>query len=479
MIRSNKSVNQGIQYRMLSEDQCLDIHNAVLEVLESVGMNVESEEAAEIFKKAGAFVDGSIVKIPSQMVEKALKSVPSRIVLADRNGNRKIEAGGYNAYFGPGPTNVFINDPYDGKRRKPKSEDTINAMRVIDALQNIDFAMDFGSITDVPSETNDMHILKIMMNNTTKPLFHWAKTLKNQMAQMEMVSAVAGGLAEFQKNPFVCWITTASSPLIQPKCELEKLMYNAENLLPNCHVSAPMSGGTAPVTPAATVVLSIAETLFGVILSQLVREGSPCFIGCVDGPVDMKTMVMSYGNPEFQLMNAAFAEMGHYYDIPTWGTAGCTDSKILDQQSAIESTISIMIQALSGANLIHDVGYMESGTLNGLEMLVMGDEIIGYTRKILGGLDVSSTKLAVDVIKDVGPHGHFFGHEHTVNHFRELWSSSLLDKNRYDGWEIEGKQSMGDRITAKVRNLIETHRTETLSDEINDILAKIIDDTEK
>jgi len=479
MNKSNYVVNAGVKFQVLTEDQCKDIHSAVLEVLENIGMSVKSPKALEIFKKSGAFVENDLVKIPSYLVEKAIRTAPSRIVLADRKGNRKLVLEGYNAYYGPGPTNVFIIDPYTGERRKPQSQDTVNAMRVVDGLPNIDFAMDFGSITDAPAETNDVHSLKIMLEGTTKPIVHWAKNLKNQMAMTEMVSAVAGSLEEFQKNPFVAWFTTASSPLIQTEDAMERLIYCAENLLPNCHVSAPMSGGTAPVTPAGTLVISLAETLFGVVLSQLVREGSPCFIGCVDGPVDMKTMIMSYGNPEFQLMNAAFAEMGHFYQLPTWGTAGCTDSKVVDEQAAIEATVSVFMQALTGANLIHDVGFAEGGTLNNLGQLVLGDEIIGYTRRIIQGIEINETSLAVNVIKEAGPSGHFLNKQHTFDHFRELWSPSLLDKNRYDGWKAEGSKTLGEKISMKVKHLIENHCPEPLSTEVQEKLAQIIVDSEK
>lgn len=474
MNKSNHVVNQGVKFQLLSNDQCQDIHSAVLEVLENVGMSVQSPKALEVLKKGGAFVENDMVKIPSYLVEKAIRTAPSRVVLSDRKGNRQMALEGYNAYYGPGPTNVFIIDPYTGERRQPTSQDTVNSMRVVDGLPNIDFAMDFGSITDAPVPTNDIHLLKIMLENTTKPIVHWAKSLDNQKVQTELVTAVAGSLEEFQRSPFVCWFTTASSPLIQTKEALERLMYCAENLLPNCHVSAPMSGGTAPVTSAGTVVISIAEALFGVVLSQLVREGAPCFIGCVDGPVDMKTMIMSYGNPEFQLMNAAFAEMGHFYQLPTWGTAGCTDSKVVDQQAAIEATASVMMQALTGGNLIHDVGFMEGGTVNGLGQIVMDDEIIGYTRKIMKGLEVTKETLAVDVIKLTGPKGHFFDKQHTFNHFKELWAPSLLDKNRYDGWKAEGSLTLGDRINKKVIDLIENHRPDPLAPEVQEQLARIV-----
>jgi len=478
MIRSNKTLNDGIRFGLLSRDQLADIHQAVLDILEIVGMHVQSDKAVNMLRQAGANVNGSLVKLPSCLVEKALASVPSRVVLWDRSGNKKLNLGGYNSYFGPGPTNVCILDPLTGERRLPTSADTANAVKVVDALPNIDFVMDFGSITNAPSETNDLHLLKIMLNHTDKPILHWAKTLKNQIAMVEMTAAAVGGIDAYRERPSVCWFTTASSPLIQTDQAIERLMYCAENRIPNCHVSAPMAGGTAPVTGAGTVALAVAEALFGVVLSQVVREGAPCFMGCVAGPIDMKTMIMSYGNPEFQLMNAAFAEMGHFYDIPTWGTSGCTDAKVVDQQAAIEASISILLQNFVGANLIHDNGFLEGGTLNSLEQITMCDEIIGYARRILQGLRITDESLAVDVIQQAGPHGNYFDKEHTFNHFRELWRPTLLDKNKYDGWVSEGKTTMGQRINGKVRSLMEIPTAPKLSAEMNVRLGEIISQAE-
>ena len=475
MIRSNKTVNEGIRFGLLSHDQMQDIHHSVLDILENIGMNVQSKKAITILQQAGARVEGSLVKLPSYLVENCLVSVPSRIVLWDRQGKQKINLSGYNSYFGPGSSNVYISDPYTGERRIPTSTDTINAIRVVEALPNIDFAADFGTISDAPAETNDLHLLKIMMNHTHKPILHWAKNLKNQQAMTEMVAAVSGSLDAFIERPSVCWFTTAVSPLIQTEDALECLMYCAENMIPNCHVSAPISGGTAPVTGAGTVALSLAETMFGVVLSQLVRKGAPCFMGCVDGPIDMKTMIMSYGNPEFQLMNAAFAEMGHYYHIPTWGASGCTDSKIVDQQAAIEAAFSVITQSFVGANLINDNGYLEGGTLASLEQLAMCDEIIGYARRMLMGLTVTDESLATDVIGQAGPRGNYFDKDHTFKHFRELWRPTLLDRNKFEVWVEDGKTTMGERLNAKVKYLIENHRQQTiLSDEINLQLSKII-----
>ncbi len=475
MIRSNKTVNERVCFGLLSHDQMQDIHNSVLDILENIGMHVQSKKAIKILKQAGARVEGSLVKLPAYMVENCLLAVPSRIVLWDRAGNRKINLSGYNSYFGPGSSNVYIMDPYTGERRIPSSTDTINAMGVIDALPNIDFATDFGTISDAPVETNDLHLLKIMMNNTRKPILHWAKNLKNLMAMTEMVAAVSGSLESFVERPSVCWFTTAVSPLIQTEEALECLMYCAENMIPNCHVSEPMSGGTAPVTGAGTIALSLAESMFGVVLSQLVRKGAPCFMGCVDGPIDMKTMIMSYGNPEFQLMNAAFAEMGHYYNIPTWGASGCTDAKVIDQQAAIEAVFSIIDQSFVGANLIIDNGFLEGGTLGSLEQLAMCDEIIGYARRILMGLAITDESLATDVIGQAGPGGNYFDKDHTFKHFRELWRPTLLDRNKYEVWVKDGKTTMGERVKAKVKYLIENHSNKgILSEKINMKLARII-----
>ena len=475
-MRSNYKSNSTIQFKTLSREQCDILHYATLEVLSDTGVIVQEKRSLELLKKSGAFVNGNQVRIPPALVEKAISTTPSSVALYDRKGNRKMRLEGENFYFGPGPSTTYTIDPYTGERRYPKKQDTRNAAKIIDALPNIDFAMDFGTIKDVPTEIADIHLLHALLENTTKPIIHWGFNAKNLETIVDICLAVAGDLEELQKYPFISLFSTSNTPLQHSEEAIEKLVFTAEKNLPAIYVSAPMAGGTSPVTLAGTVIVALAECLSGLVIHQLVREGAPFVMGGVPAPTDMNTMVMSYGNPEFNLMHAAFAEMAHYYKIPMWGTAGCSDSKALDEQSAIEATASIMMSAMSGANLIHDVGYLEGGTTSSVGQLVMCDEIIGFVKRMIRGVEVNDVTLALEVIKKVGPAGHFVTDEHTFNNFkRELWIPKILDKNQYQVWCDKGKITCGQRAMEKARYIIENHISEPLPEKAKVKIDAILD----
>jgi trimethylamine--corrinoid protein Co-methyltransferase len=163
-----------------------------------------------------------------------------------------------------------------------------------------------------------------------------------------------------------------------------------------------------------------------------------------------------------------------------FSTAGCSDAKILDQQAAIEAAVSVVIAALSGANLIHDVGYLESGLLGSFDMLVMSNEIIGMAKHILGGVAVTPETLAVDVIEQVGPGGHYLTQDHTRRHFRtEFWFPTLMDRQMRRAWETGGKKTMGDQVRAKVLDILDHHEPAPIHPEVEARLKEIIAQADK
>jgi len=198
------------------------------------------------------------------------------------------------------------------------------------------------------------------------------------------------------------------------------------------------------------------------------------------GILDMKTALMAMGAPENNLALAAQAEVAQSFNLPTWGLAGATDSKMLDAQAGIESAFSILSQGLSGLNLIHDVGYLAAGMACSLEQLVMGNEVVGMTKRFVEGITVNSETIARQIIEDVGPGGHFLVQQHTMDHFKkELWNAKLMNRQTIDAWKSAGKPSMEDRVKEEVRMISETHKPAPLSDKILSELDRLKKEGEK
>ena len=471
-VRGRYTTNKTPVFRMLSEHQQKEIYQAAVEILERTGAVVHDKETLELFKDAGCWMEGERVRFPAGLTEWAVASAPSRILLYDRDGNRKMVLEGRNTYYGPGPTNTYHRDPYTGERRRPVVSDNENAGKVCDALENIDFAMDLGTPTGVTDTLADVYAFKALVTNCRKPIVHWGFDIEQYEYMIEMAAEIVGGMENLQKRPFFCLYSEPSSPLVHSREAIAKAVFAAKKRVPIVYTPCVMLGGTTPATLAATIALGVAESLVGIIASQLVRVGSPIIMGGVYAIMDMKTTVFSYGSPEFHAMQAGIAEVAHYMGIPVFGTAGCTDSHTLDGQAAGEAAMSIFIAAQSGANLVHDVGYTGSGSMGSLYQLVMCDEIIGMVKRFMRGIPVNDFTLALDVIDSVGPGGHFLAQPHTMQNFKsETWFPSLMSRLRHDGWkQMEGGTTMGERVAEKMRDILKNHEVPALPD---DVLKKI------
>lgn len=474
-MRTNLTNYATPQFRVLSDDQVEQIYLGSLELLESPGTRVHEEEARTLLAQAGATVDGEMVRIPAGLVRELLSSVPERIALGNRDGERTMLLESHRIYYGTGSDCPFIIDAETGERRQFLKSDVEDAARVVDACPNMDFLMSLGLTSDVPTYSYDRHQAAAMLRNTVKPLVLTSMSRDGLSDIAEMYYLLRGGRDAFEVNPgFVAYLEP-TTPLLHSKAAMEKLIFAAERRIPAIYTPCPIAGATAPVTPAGAMALGVAEFLAGMVVSQLKRRGAPLIMGGVISPMDMRTTIVTYGSPELHLMSAGMTDIAHWLRIPMFSTAGCSDSKCLDEQAAIEAALSIMAAGLSGANLIHDVGFLESALIGSHEMVVLSDEVVGMVKRFLSGVEVNAETLALDVIKEVAPGGNFLAHEHTARNMRKaIWFPKLMDRGKYDSWKESGAKTMGDRIRERVREILATHEVAPLPTEIAASIAKIL-----
>lgn len=463
-MRSNYSVQASPRFGVLSEHQMADIHSASLEILWHTGSRMYCQEALDLLARGGADIsDGSLVRIPPHLLEWALRTAPPRVVLANRNGERVVALEDNKTYYGTGSDCPNILDHQTGERRLFRKEDIAQGIRLCDALSNIDFVMSMGLASDAPIKTSDRHQFEAMLLNTVKPIVFTAHDLDGIRDIVDMAAAAVGGLDALRRSPTLILYAEPTTPLVHTRESVEKLLFMAENNLPVLYAPGMLRGGTAPVTLAACLALANAESLTGLLVSQLKREGAPLVLGGGALVMDMRTMVSSYGAPELQLAGAALADMAHYYGLPRFSSAGASDSKVVDQQALIEGTISVLMQALSGSNLVHDVGFLECGLTSSFEMVVAIDEVIAMVKQIVKTVEINDETLALDLIHRVGPGGSFIAEDHTARHFRGVWFPRLLNRQNYEAWAAEGKQTMGDRLRQRVSDILATHKPQALS----------------
>ena len=476
---SNFKVNVTPQFRMLSDDQIAELHQGTLEVMRRTGVQVEEPAAVDILAKGGCWVDGKRVRFPAHLVEWAIAVTPPRVLLCDRLGRPAVALQGERAYFGTGTDTPNVVDPYSGERRPATKQDVANISRVVDALPHYSFVSSSGIASDVSESISDVHHFEAMVSNTVKPVLFTAWSLDNLKDIIEMAEVVAGGPEALQRNPFCVLYTEPISPLTLGLEATQKLMYMAEKGLPTIFTPGVLTGASGPVTIAGGLIQGSAEMLAGFVLAQLIREGTPLVYGGGVLPMDMLTTLMAYGAPEFMMGVCALKDMARYYQLPMFHFAGCSDAKTFDQQATIEGSLWVMIAALNGGNLVHDLGYIESGVTTSYQQLVVMDEVVGMVARFMEGIVVSEETMALDVIDQVGPGGHFLGEVHTRRHFRENWYPTLLDRTSYETWVENGSLTLGDRAAARARELLETHQPEALSPEVADRLAAIVAQAEE
>jgi trimethylamine--corrinoid protein Co-methyltransferase len=473
-IRGNYAVHQTPQFRMLSDDQVVEVHQATLEVLRRTGVRVEEPTAVEVFAKAGCWVDGKRVRIPAQLVESAIQTAPSRVMLCDRQGEPAVALQGERAYFGTGSDTPHIVDAYTGERRRVVKQDVADLSRVLDGLPHMGFMMCSGIASDVPEQISDLHHFEAMVSNTTKPIVFTAWSLQNLEDIIAMAECVAGGEEALQNKPFCALYTEPISPLVLGKEATQKLMYMARKGLPTVFTPGLLTGASGPVTIAGGLAQGNAEMLAGFVLAQSIRAGAPLVYGGGIFPLDMHTTLMSYGAPESIMGTCALKDMARHYGLPMFHFAGCSDAKTFDQQASLEGALWVMAAALNGGNLVHDVGYIDNGLTTSYQQLVVMDEVVGMVNRFMQGVEVSDETTALDVIDRVGPGGHYLGDEHTLKHFKRNWFPTLFDRSTYAAWASQGKPTLGDRAAARARQLLEAHRCPPLPDEVAKELAAIV-----
>lgn len=472
---SNLRQARSPRYDRLTPADCARLHDASLSILERTGVRLMDAEAVERMRAAGARVgDDGRVFVPGSLVEWGLSVAPRSVTLHDRSGAPKLVLEGDNAYFGPGSDCMWIIDHRTGERRKAVLEDAREGLTLVDALPNMDFGMSMFLPSDVPPELADRHQAAIMLAHTTKPLVVVTYDVEGMLDAIEMAEAVAGGAEALRVRPNVAYYINVTRGLVHNGDSLRKLQVLAAKGLPALWIPVTSGATTGPVTMAGNIALNNAGVLVGIVLAQLVREGTPVVVPGFGGDaLDLRTMVDPYAEPDHR---GAVPSLAHHYGLPMFSLAGGSDSKVVDQQAATDAALTMLVDALAGGHLIHDSGYLESGLTGSLAQVAICDEIAAWIRAAIVPFEINDETLALDLINEIGPDGSFLEADHTLAHYRERWYPSLVERMNRPAWEARGSRTLGERAAARVESVLASHRPVALPDivtmEINAILNR-------
>ncbi|MFP4194084.1 MAG: trimethylamine methyltransferase family protein [Desulfobacterales bacterium] len=481
--RTNLTENQHVRFSFLSEGQKRLIFNQVLTILQHTGVKVQHNQARALLEYNGCRIKNERVYIPSHVVKKALASVPPVTNIYSRSGEvaLRIEQGYTN--FGPGPTCPNFIDPFTFERRKYTRQDAAMVAGLCDALESIGFVMSLGLVSDAPSGKEGLCEFAEMIQNSGKPPIAWCFSTEHCRAIHQIGVAVAGGPEEFEQKPNYLFYNEPISPLLSDFNAIDKVMYCAENNIPQIFAPASTGGGTVPATHAAHIAVTLAESIMGVVIAQTINPGACIIIGGTQSILDMREAVFAYGAPELSSLEAGLTEMGEYLGFPVFSAAGCSDSKAMDAQAAIESALSIHSAMLSGPNLVHDVGFLESGMCGSPFQLVLADEIIEKSGFMAKGVLVNEETLARKQIQAAGPGGDF--RKITEQRAKKPQPSGDA-REEHKGLSEELKNagrvfsSMPRRILDKTRFLVNSRPdpAERIPEEVRARIAQILEEAE-
>jgi trimethylamine--corrinoid protein Co-methyltransferase len=463
MIQTNSIEKSSVSFRVLTDDQIVEIKRTAFEVMSKVGFRVYHEGARKMLKQAGALVDDEIVKVPEHIVAECLRNAPKGWTIYDRLGKRAMEVEGRKSYYGTSTASPNTRDALSGEIHPTRVADIAIGAKVADALTNIDWVMPMGSVQDVPPTAADIYEFEAVVTNTIKPIVFIGYTPRGVELVYEMAAEVAGGIDNLQQRPFLIFYPEPISPLVFPADVIDRLFVCADLAMPQIQGPTMQFGATAPMTLAGAIAQGTAEALMCLVLAQLRKPGCPCSLGCNFAVFDMTAGLLSIAAPEMSLALSAQAEVAQSFGLPSWGLAGSTDAKVLDAQAGSESAFSILAQGLGGLNLIHDVGYMDNGMVCSTAQLILGDENIGMAKRFIRGIEVNHETLARELIENVGPGGHFLDQNHTYDHFKdELWMPSLMTRSASEDWQAQGAKDLATRIQEQLEDIVKNHEAPSL-----------------
>lgn len=459
-------------YQPLSNGEIQQIHEASLEVLERTGIEVVASEARDLFEAAGARIDKAVnrVHLSRAMVEDAVAQANKRFTLAGREQRHDLDMGGDRVYMGTGGAAVKIMD-LDGRVRPSNLADIARIGKLVDALDNIHFYLRPVVARDVPNELLDVNKTYAAVSNTTKHVMTSAYSPTSAREVIEMASMIMGSKEAYEERPIVsftaCWTV---SPLRYAPETVEVLIELLRQNIPVVTSSAPQSGATSPAALAGTLVQINAEELSGIVLCNLVRPGARVLLGYVPSVADMRTGNFVGGAPEFALMNAAAAQLGHFYGLPVYNSSALSDSKVPDSQAGYEKGMTSATAALAGSNYIHhSAGFLESMLCVAYEQYVIDDDINGSVMRMVRGIEVNDDTLSVDLIDQVcRGEGHYLGTEQSLALMNtEYYFPHTADRSRRQDWEGQGSLSMRQRARIRARQILETHQPQPIPDEVD------------
>ena len=473
-------IQSSLNLNVLNTEQLEEIKNATLHVLEAVGVRFPSKKALDTFEEHGALVDRDtqIVKLPAEFVKRAIDTAPRKYVLGGRTPGSELHLGSGQSYFATDGCGVETIDFESGEQRLSCKDDVAKMAHVSDYLSSISFYWPMVSAQDY-GRLGPLHELDAAYNNLTKHV-QTETVMGEELARyaVEIALVIAGSEDQLRAQPPLSSLICTIAPLGQDKEGIEAAMVFAEAGIPVGFMGMPTMGSTAPAVPGGALTIGNAEAVSAMVLMQLISPGTPVFQSLLVSGMDPQSADYLISLPEKYLCNVAAVQMAHDWGVPSLaGTFGLNHAEPATWQLGKDSVYTALMCALAGTDFTIGLGMLNASTLLVPEQIIFDDEIYHTHRILTQGLDTSSEGIAMDVIENVGPGGHFLSQKHTRTHMRQIWIPDLTHPRTSAG--SPQPTDIRQRAKEKLEWILAEHQPEPLEEDVQNELTKILTAAER
>jgi len=456
---SLRFLDDGLTDRILDEERSL---------LATLGVDVLNDTATLLLLEAGARREaGGRVLIPASLVDAALQRAPREVRLFDSLGRQTHVLGGDNVYFTPGSAAIHVLDGETGAIRRPSTGDYVRYAKLVAGLQHVAAQSTALIPADVPETVCDSWRLYLSLLLCEKPVVTGAFSAAGFVVMRDLQLAVRGSAASLREKPLCLFSCCPTAPLQWSADTSQNLIDCARAGVPVELVSMPLTGFIAPATLVGSVVQHAAETLSGVVLSQLAAPGAPLLWGGSPAIFDVRHETTPMGAIETMMLDCANAEVGRRLGLPTQGYIALSDAKALDAQAGLETGMGAVLAGLSGINSVSGPGMLDFESCQSLEKLVLDDEICGMVARLRRGIaprdDFPSLALFRELLRD----GQLLIAGHTRRHAGEQirLASPVIERAPLGRWREEGASTLGARARLEVERVSAAWTPPALPDE--------------
>ncbi|MDE2912192.1 MAG: trimethylamine methyltransferase family protein [Paracoccaceae bacterium] len=434
------------------------IFESVLAILDRVGILVEDDEARALLIDGGCHEESGRIHYPPDLVRRSLESVPLRIQFHTQDGDPAFATDDSVPRFGTAVNCVQVLDPRTAEYRPCRLSDIRDHGRIQEALAYVDIAASLGYPGDVPAEQEALDSARALLDTTRKPVFFTGHDDQVVRAIWEEMGARSGGMGNLADRPFGLDLIGPVSPLKLGDESCQRLIMAARLHLPVVCYPAIFPGMACPLTLAGAITQATAESLAGIVISQLAAPGAPVMSGASVMPMDMRRADMAIGAPEYTLAGLGAADVFQHLGIPCWVGSGCTDAHDIGLQALAEASANLHGTCTAGTALTHNLGVLSSGRTGSMEMLVACNELAAMASKFGAGIEVTGETIAADVIARAAADNSFLTDPHTLERYKtEMWIPRLFRREGIEDWQAAGAPDMRKQLREITLDLLESN----------------------